>query len=203
MMKRSMITNQALINQSKSGSGTEPTNTQRRALIGGALVALLSAPLLSAPRRVMAQGHAVPDDSFVLLLKGVYEPVVHAPDLGLSVNLNDGSYSKTLIYPVSGIPGNSNPNKTVGDFYVQFNGDLCAYHVPGGSFAMRFTGSDVTLNPDGLGGNFLDGTFELTIEEGTGIYRSFIGGHNHMVDHLHLLADGSADEYCFCFISRA
>jgi hypothetical protein len=203
MMKRSMITNQALINQSKSGSGNEPTNTQRRALIGGALVALLSAPLLSAPRRVMAQGQAVPDDSFVLLLKGVYEPVVHAPDLGLSVNLRDGSYSKTLIYPVSGIPGNSNPNKTVGDFYVQFNGDLCAYHVPGGSFAMRFTGSDVTLNPDGLGGNFLDGTFELTIEEGTGIYRSFIGGHNHMVDHLHLLADGSADEYCFCFISRA
>ena len=203
MMKRSMITNQALINQSKSGSGNEPTNTQRRALIGGALVALLSAPLLSAPRRVMAQGQAVPDDSFVLLLKGVYEPVVHAPDLGLSVNLRDGSYSKTLIYPVSGIPGNSNPNKTVGDFYVQFNGDLCAYHVPGGSFAMRFTGSDVTLNPDGLGGNFLDGTFELTIEEGTGIYRSFVGGHNHMVDHLHLLADGSADEYCFCFISRA
>jgi hypothetical protein len=202
-MKRSMITNQALINQSKSGSGTEPTNTQRRTLIGGALVALLSAPLLSAPRRVMAQGQAVPDDSFVLLLKGVYEPVVHAPDLGLSLNLKDGSYSKTLIYPVSGIPGNSNPNKTVGDFYVQFNGDLCAYHVPGGSFAMRFTGSDVKLNPDGLGGNFLDGTFELTIEEGTGIYRSFIGGHNHMVDHLHLLADGSADEYCFCFISRA
>jgi len=201
-MKRSIITNQALINQSKPGRGNEPTNPQRRTLIGGALVALLSAPLLSAPRRVMAQGAAV-EDSFVVLLKGVYEPVVHAPDLGLSVNLKDGSYSKTLIYPVSGIPGNSNPNKSVGDFYVQFNGDLCAYHIPGGSFAMRFTGSDVTLNPDGLGGNFLDGTFELTIEEGTGIYRSFVGGHNHMVDHLHLLADGSADEYCFCFISRA
>jgi hypothetical protein len=197
-MKRSMISDHALINQSKPGSGNEPTNIQRRALIGGALVALLS-----APGRVMAQGQAVPNDSFVLLLKGVYEPVVHAPDLGLSMNLTDGSFSKTLIYPVSGIPGNSNPNKTVGDFYVQFNGDLCAYHVPGGSFAMRFTGSDVTFNPDGLGGNFLDGTFELTIEEGTGIYRSFIGGHNHMVDHLHLLADGSADEYCFCFISRA
>jgi hypothetical protein len=202
MMKRPMITNQALINQSKSGSGNEPTNIQRRTLIGGALVALLSTPLLSPPRRVMAQGEAV-QDSFVLLLKGVYEPVVHAPDLGLSMNLNDGSYSKTLIYPVSGIPGNSSPNKTVGDFYVQFHGDLCAYHIPGGSFAMRFTGQDVTLNPDGLGGNFLDGTFELTIEEGTGIYRSFVGGHNHMVDHLHLLADGSADEYCFCFISRA
>lgn len=201
-MKRSMITNQALINQSTPGSGNEPTNIQRRTLIGGALVALLSTPLLSAPRRVMAQGAAV-EDSFVVLLKGVYEPVVHAPDLGLSMSLDDGSYSKTLIYPVSGIPGNSNPNKTVGDFYVQFNGDLCAYQIPGGSFAMRFTGSNVTLNPDGLGGNFLDGTFELTIEEGAGIYRSFVGGHNHMVDHLHLLADGSADEYCFCFISRA
>jgi hypothetical protein len=202
-MRRSMITDPALINQSKLGSGNEPTNIQRRTLIGGALVTLLSAPLLSAPGRVMAQEAAVPNDSFVLLLKGVYEPVVHAPDLGLSMNLNDGSYQKTLIYPVSGIPGNSNTNTTVGDFYVQFNGDLCAYHIPGGSFAMRFIGSDVTLNPDGLGGNFLDGTFELTIEEGTGIYRPFVGGHNHMVDHLHLLADGSADEYCFCQISRA
>ena len=202
--KRAMINTQTLLNQGKAGSGQEPTNMQRRTLIGGALVALLSAPLLSAPRRVMAQGHAVPDNSFVLLLKGVYEPVVAGPNLGLSeVNLSDGSYSKTRIYPVSGIPGNSNPNKAVGGFYVQFTGDLCAYHIPGGSFAMRFTSSDFTLNPDGLGGNFLDGTFELTIEEGTGIYRSFVGGHNHMVDHLHLLADGSADEYCFCFISRA
>ena len=34
----------------------------------------------------MASGPAVavPSDSFVLLLKGVYEPVVHAPNLGLS-----------------------------------------------------------------------------------------------------------------------
>src|SRR6476660_7627830 len=103
-----MITNQAL-NQSKPGSGNEPTNIQRRTLIGGALVGLLSAPLLSAPRRVMAQGQAVPNDSFVLLLKGVYEPVVAGPNLGLSeVNLSDGSYSKTQIYPVSGIPGKAN-----------------------------------------------------------------------------------------------
>ena len=29
-MKRSVITNQALINQSKPGSGQEPTNMQRR-----------------------------------------------------------------------------------------------------------------------------------------------------------------------------
>ena len=66
-----MITNQLLINQSKPGSGQEPTNKQRRALIGGALVALLS-----SPRRVMAQGKAVPADPFVLLLKGAYQHVV-------------------------------------------------------------------------------------------------------------------------------
>jgi hypothetical protein len=201
VMKRSVITDQALLNQNKPGSGQEPTNITRRALIGGAgaLVALLSSPV-----RVMAKA---PSDPFVLLLKGLYEPVVHGPNLGLSVvDLSDGSYSKTKIYPVSGIPGNTKPDKTIGDFYVQFVGDLCAYHVPGGSFAMRFTSSDVHFVPDGSGGQYLEGTFELTILEGTGIYRSFVGGHNHMVDKLHFLppGDGSGgiDEYCFCFISR-
>ena len=196
----------ALIDQSKPGSEKGPTNIQRRTVIGGALLALLS-----SPARVMAQGPAVavPNDSFVLLLKGVYKPVVHAPNLGLSmVNLSDGSYSKTLIYPVSGIPGHTNVNKSIGDFYVQTGGGgHCAYHVPGGSFSMRFTSQDVHFVPDGAGGRFLEGTFELTILEGTGIYRSFAGGHNHMVDRLHFLApgDGSGglDEYCFCFISRA
>ncbi len=199
-MKRSMITNQGLINQSKPGSGQEPTNMQRRTLIGGALVALLS-----SPGRVMAKETAEPNDSFVLLLKGVYEPVVHGPNLGLAeVDLGDGSYSITKIYPVNGIPGNKNVNKAVGDFYVQFSGDLCAYHVPGGSFAMRFTGGGFTeFEPDGLGGTYLIGTFELTILEANGIYQSFVGGHNHMVDKLHQLANGTFDEYCFCFISRS
>jgi hypothetical protein len=198
-MRRSMITNQALINQSKPGRGQDPTNIQRRTLIGGALVALLS-----SPGRVMAKETAVPNDSFVVLLKGIYEPVVDDPNLGLSeVNLGDGSYSITKIYPVNGIPGNTNANKAVGDFYVQLSGNLCAYHVPGGSFAMRFTGGGFTeFEPDGLGGTYLIGTFELTILEATGIYQSFVGGHNHMVDKLHQLANGSFDEYCFCFISR-
>ena len=71
------------------------------------------------------------------------------------VDLNDGSYSTTKIYPVSGTPGNKNPNKAIGDFYVQFAGDLCAYHIPGGSFAMRFTGNDFVFNDDGAGGIFL------------------------------------------------
>jgi len=198
----SMIANQALIDQDKSGSGQEQHNMPRRALLGGAgaLVALLASPV-----RVVANA---PDSPFVILLKGLYEPVVQAPNLGLSVvDLNDGSYSKTKIYPISGIPGSTNPDKTIGNFYVQFNGDLCAYHVPGGSFAMRFTGHDFHFVPDGFGGQFLEGTFELTILEGTGIYKSFVGGHNHMVDKLHFLApgDGSGgiDEFCFCNISRA
>jgi hypothetical protein len=81
---------------------------------------------------VLAQGKAVPNHSFVLLLKGLYQPVVSGRNLGLStVDLNDGSYSTTTIYPVSGMPGNQNENKAVGTFYVQFTGDLCAYHVPG------------------------------------------------------------------------
>jgi hypothetical protein len=65
-----------------------------------------------------------------------------------SVNLDDGSYSTTKIYPVSGTPGNKNEKKAVGHFYVQFpTGDLCAYHLTGGSFAMRFTDSDVSFVP--------------------------------------------------------
>ena len=56
-------------------------------------------------------------------------------------------------------------------------------------------------HPDGHGGEFLEGTFEFTVLQATGIYRAFQGGHNHMVDRLHQLADGSFDEFCFCNIS--
>jgi hypothetical protein len=177
----------------------------RRAAIGGGLAGLAGlGGLLLFPGQIMAKE---PSDSFVVLLKGRYQPVAHGPNLGLStVDVNDGSYSTVGIYPVSGAPGSTDPNKAVGHFYVQFAGDLCAYHIPGGSFAMRFTGSDVEFVDDGAGGQFLEGTFELTIIEATGIYRPFVGGHNHMVDKLHFLApgDGSGgfEEYCFCFISR-
>jgi hypothetical protein len=136
------------------------------------------------------------------------DDLTDAPNLSLSaVDLSDGSYSTTKIYPVSGTPGNTNQNKAIGDFYVQFDGDLCAYHIPGGSFAMRFipAGTNVRFVSDGVGGQFLEGTFELDVIEGTGVYRSVVGGHNHMVDRLHFLApgDGSGgiDEYCFCFVS--
>jgi len=176
----------------------------RRTAIGAALVA--ASPLL-LPGQVRAQAKTQPDECFVVFLKGLYQPVTKGPNLGLKmVDLSDGSYLTTKIYPVSGTPGNTNPDKAFGDFYVQFpEGDLCAYHIPGGSFAMRFTGSDAGFVPDGAGGRFLEGTFELTILEGTGIYLPFAGGHNHMVDKLHFLAPGDGSgglvENCLCFVS--
>jgi hypothetical protein len=111
-----------------------------------------------------------------------------------------------LYYPVhiEGIPCGSNEDTAIGNFFVQFSGSLCAYQVPGSALAMQFA-TCWNFEPgvsDGLGGYYLTGTFELTILEATGIYRSFQGGHNHMVDRLHQLADGNLDEYCFCFVSR-
>jgi hypothetical protein len=179
------------------------TMITRKKAIGAALVG--ASPLLF-PGRVRAQGTAALTDNFVVLLKGLFQPVVRGPNLGLSmVDLSDGSYSTVKIYPVSGTPGNTNPNKAIGNFYVQDDG-LCAYHIPGGALAMRFTGGGVLpVGDDGQGGQFLEGTWELEILEGTGIYRPFVGGHNHMVDRLHFLppGDGSGgiDEYCFCFVS--
>jgi hypothetical protein len=144
----------------------------RKKAISGGLVGLAA---LALPGQVRAQANTQPDDSFVVLLKGLYQPVTHGPDLGLStVDLNDGSYSTTRIYPVNGTPGNTDAANPYGNFYVQFNGDLCAYHILGGSFSMRFTGSDVNFVDDGQGGRFLEGTFELTILEGTGIYKPFV-----------------------------
>jgi hypothetical protein len=177
----------------------------RRTVLGGALVALL--PL---PEQAMAHGNgnAGPRDLLVLLLKGLYSPVATAPDLGLStVNLNDGSYSTTKIYPVIGLPGHPDENVALGDFYVQLDGDLCAYNIPGGTFAMRFSPvNDTAFVDDGFGGRYLQGTFDLTVLEATGRFRSLVGGHNHMVDKLHFLPPGNGsggiDEYCFCFISR-
>ena len=156
-------------NEERSTIANRPV-ISRRAVIGGGIVGL--GGLLLFPSQLLAKG-AAPNDSFVILLKGLYQPVVHGPNLGLStVDLNDGSYSTTSIYPVSGTPGNQNHNKSFGTFYVQFDGDLCAYHIPGGSFAMRFTGSDFVFVDDGAGGQFLEGTFELTVLEATGVYRA-------------------------------
>ena len=219
-----MITDQASANQSKPGSGQEPTNVERRTLIGTGLAALLTAAC-SSPTENRAQrlsssglvtaeerdegtdeGGSVPNDPFILLLKGVYQPVPKGSgqhNFGLTtVDLDDGSYSKTRIYPIFGIRGSRHQDKSIGTFYVSLVTRLCAYDLPGGAVAMHFTGGGFTPHDDGSGGQYLEGTFELTILEATEIYSAFAGGHNHMVDRLHQLADGSFDEFCFCIISQ-
>jgi hypothetical protein len=100
----SIMIKQSLINRSKGDDRKEPSNKQRRTFIGGSLAAMLVSPLLVSPQRVMAEETEAPNNPFILLLTGIYQPVVHGPNLGLSaVNLNDGSYSVTRIYPVFGI----------------------------------------------------------------------------------------------------
>jgi hypothetical protein len=183
-----------------SQTTSHPVISRRAAIggvAGGALVTML------APQLATAQARPNKHSRFVLLLRGLYQPVVDGPDLGLStVDLSDGSYSTTKIYAVKGIPGHTDVLEAIGDFYVQFTGSLCAYDIPGGAIAMEFTGSNTVSVPDGSGGSYLQGTFELDIPEANGRYRSFEGGHNRMVDSLHLLASGAADEFCVCLISR-
>jgi hypothetical protein len=193
-------------------TGQQPIHPHRRTFLGGALGALLASPW-----RVRGEDTDVPNDPFILLLHGLYQPVVHAPNLGLSsVNLNDGSYSTTKIYPVFGVPDSKSEDKegdgAIGNFFVSLTTHLCAYQLPGGAIAMQFTGGGFPLIiPDGSGGQFDEGTFELTILEATGIYSAFKGGHNHMVDRLHQLVAGAPfagfpasgyNEFCFCIISQ-
>jgi hypothetical protein len=150
-----------------------------------------------------------PGDTFSILLQGQYQPVVHGPNLGLSqVNLSDGSFSTTKIFGVSGLPehdsrGDHGNEKSIGNFYVQFGGSLVAYDLPGGALSMMFTGRSVQQVPDGEGGDYIVGTFDLNILEATGVYGSFAGGHNRMVDILHRVHDGTFVEHCICIIRRA
>jgi hypothetical protein len=174
-------------------------------LLVGALVTLLSAPLQAAgPSPLDPSGP--PADTFVILLSGTYEPVKHCPDLGLfQVNPCDPAYSTTKIYPESGLPHENQGQGTIGNFYVAIGHPNLpvAYDLPGGALTMFFTANNVQRVPDGQGGTFIVGTFELNITEATGIYQSFVGGHNKMVDILHRLADGTFVEHCFCIISRS
>jgi hypothetical protein len=146
-----------------------------------------------------------PGDPFILLLSGVYKPVTHGPNLGPDVNLDDGTWSKTNIYPVFGIGGNQ--HHAIGSFYVQTDSppgnNFVAYDLPGrGTMEMQFTRQDFPHpHDDGAGGQFLEGTLELNIVAATGVFAKFAGGHNHMVDDLHVLANGKLDEYCFCNIT--
>jgi hypothetical protein len=205
-MDRADVDRQSPIGKGEVAEGSPTTSRaviSRRAAIGGAMGGAL-VTLLALPDLATAQERRARPPALGLLLRGLYSPVVDGPDLGLStVDLSDGSYSTTKIYPAFGTPGHTNVLEAIGDFYVQFEGNLCAYDLPGGAIAMRFTPKSNTESvDDGSGGSYLQGTWELKIPEATGHYRSFVGGHNHMVDDLHLLASGDADEFCVCVISR-
>ena len=181
----------------------------RRRFFGGAMVG--AAAMLSASEPVWADADNRLNDPFIVLIKGLYRPAPQLPDLGLSgVDLADTSYITTKLYPVFGVPGSQAPDHAIGRFYVSFTNPVCIYDLPGGAIAMQFIGSPVipeigfnTFVPlaDGNGGFFLEGTFELSILDATGIYERFKGGHNHMVDRLHQLATGTFNEFCFCNIS--
>ena len=184
-------------------------------LLIGALVLPLSA-LMQAAAPSPKDSAGSPGDTFSILLKGTYRPVVHGPNLGLSqVNLSDGSFSTTKIYPISGLPeqdkghgnranrsGDRDTEDPIGNFFVQIGGMFVAYDLPGGALTMTFTGRNVQQVPDGEGGTYIVGTFDLSILEATGVYAPFAGGHNRMVDILHHLPDGSFVEHCICIIRR-
>jgi hypothetical protein len=190
---------------------TRSTAISRRTLIGSGLA------LVSSAGRAMAQGARVPPgDPFIVLLQGLYQPVPAGQgptdNLGLTtVDLSDGSYSKTLIYPVYGMPESRERGTAIGTFYVSLATFRCAYDLPGGAMAMQFTGGGFSMIiHDGHGGQFDEGTFELTVLEATGVYSAFKNGHNHMVDRLHQLKEGPPftgfplsgyDEFCFCNVS--
>lgn len=171
----------------------------------------LSLPLAS-PAPATAQGAPPPNDPIVLLLKGIYRPVVKAPNLGLTGVSIDSTWTFTEIHTVTSVPGSTNQDTAViGRFYSPPTGPLVAYDLPGGSILMTFTaGNWGTPIPDGHGGFYYQETWDLTILQATGIYSKYVGGHNHMVDRFHSLngdflsnpnAPGPFDENCYCIIS--
>jgi len=207
-----MTSNEALINGNNLGCGQEPANKSRRTFIGGAVAAMLA-----SPGRVKADNEGTPNDPFILLLHGLYQVVPQgkgpANNLGLTtVNLSDGTYGVTQIYPIFGVDGANDQKKPIGNFYVSLATGLCAYGLPGGAILTQFLPfGPVTVIPDGSVGQYDEGTFELTILDATGVYSAFKGGHNHMVDRLHQLVAGNPfanfpssnyNEYCFCNISQ-
>ncbi|HUS35533.1 MAG TPA: hypothetical protein VM680_09305 [Verrucomicrobiae bacterium] len=145
-----------------------------------------------------------PANNFVVLLEGTFQRAGVVADFGLQLpNLNNGKYQKVPFYHVeSGVPGPNDP--VVGTFYALGGEGYFCYDLGKGALtAMMIMGaSDTETIPDGEGGVFIVGTYELDILEATGIYRSFLGGHIHMVDNLHVTAAGTFVEHCFCFISK-
>ena len=79
-----------------------PSLTKTKSLILASLIVGTMLGLLSAPGQAKDNTPAVPTDPFVILLKGIYQPVVKAPNLGLSlVDLDDewvGGHSRCIVF---------------------------------------------------------------------------------------------------------
>ena len=171
--------------------------------------AALAATLLFQTSIARADDHVKavpPSNPFVILLEGTFELAGVVPDFGLDLpNLNNGIYQKVPIYNLdSGVPGPT--DEAVGTFYALGGDELVAYDLPKGALTALFVGRDTVVTPDGEGGIYIIGTWELDILEATGIYRSFANGHIHMVDVLHRTGTAATGfvfiEHCFCYISR-
>ena len=171
--------------------------------------AALAATLLFQTSIARADDHVKavpPSNPFVILLEGTFELAGVVPDFGLDLpNLNNGIYQKVPIYNIdSGVPGPT--DEAVGTFYALGGEGYFAYDLGKGALtAMMIMNTSVTeVIPDGEGGRYIIGTYELDILEATGIYRSFAGGHIHMVDVLHVTPGSPIVrvEHCFCHISR-
>ena len=203
------------VEAAEAGNSAEPADAagpllsartliSRRTAIGGGLAGLAGlGGLMMFPAQLLA-ATTVPADPFIILLKGLYQPAVNVPNLSLHTVDIDDSWIRTKIYPVKGVAGDPDPKKAFGNFFVNGDIGLCAYNLPKGSLAMAFEkGADFEQKiPDGTGGTWLIGNFDLEILEGTGIYRSFRGGHNVMVDILHQINETDFFEHCVCIISR-
>lgn len=171
-----------------------------------ATLAALAVTLLLQTSITRAGNHpkaVPPSNPFVILLEGTYGPVADAPDLFPNVDLNNGNYLTVPIYHLdSGVPGPT--DNAVGNFYVFGEPGIVIYDLRKGALRAKFIPEleDTEVIPDGAGGIYINGTYELDILEATGIYQSFAGGHIHMVDVLQITAAGLFVEHCFCYISR-
>ena len=156
---------------------TGRTVISRRAVLGGAAGGAL-VTLLARPELAWAQGSEPP--TLIVLLRGLYQPVTDGPDLGLSgVDLNDGSYSTTKIYPVSGFKNRTDVLESCGDFYSQFEGNLCAYDLPGGAIKMKFTGGEHRGRRRWVGRHLHAGNLGAEGQGGNGSLREVRGWSQH------------------------
>ena len=157
--------------------------------------------LLALPTHESAHGEqSLPVDPFVLLLKGIYQPVTKGPELGLSiVDLDDGTFAKCDVLRDSGLPGAT--EQAVGTFWVNFDVTLCAYQLPGGTFSAIFT-EFIWDFVEIEGELYQVGTAELVIPEATGIYRQYVGGSVHMEFVTRMIDEFTFEEFCYCFIIK-